>query len=145
VAVVVNAIDDQLKGSAQLRVALSTETIRPLRALLDAAESTGRLVLLVSDHGNIISQRFVGAAVRSAGRAGEESESGARYRTLGPSESAMPDELELPAGALVTPAGVDRVAVAVHETVRYTSVHRPAAEVIPRPRSSKLRPELHQE
>ncbi|WP_437905306.1 BREX-2 system phosphatase PglZ [Sorangium sp. So ce327] len=122
VAVVVNAIDDQLKGSAQLRVALSTATIRPLRALLDAAESTGRLVLLVSDHGNISSQRFVGAAVRSAGRAGEESESGARYRTLGPSESAMPDEIELPAGALVTPAGVDRVAVAVHETVRYTSV-----------------------
>ncbi|WP_437291035.1 BREX-2 system phosphatase PglZ [Sorangium sp. So ce406] len=122
VAVVVNAIDDQLKGSAQLHVMLSTETIRPLRALLDAAESTGRLVLLVSDHGNISWRRFLGAAVRSAGRGGEEGESGARYRTLGPSESAMPDEIELPVGALVTPAGVDRVAVAVHEAVRYTSV-----------------------
>jgi hypothetical protein len=125
VAVVVNAIDDQLKGSAQLRVTLSTEHIRPLRALLDAAESTGRLLLLVSDHGNISSQRFVGEAVRVVGVGGKEREGmerGARHRGLEAEESAAPDEIALPAGALLMPKGVDRVAVAVPETLRYTSV-----------------------
>jgi hypothetical protein len=121
VAVVVNAIDDQLKGSAQLRVTLSTDTIRPLKALLEAAETTGRLVLLVSDHGNISSQRFVGAEVRSTGKEVEGAERGARHRSLGASEVAMPDEIELPAGALALPSGEGRVAVAIHETLRYTS------------------------
>jgi len=108
VAVVVNAIDDQLKGSAQLRVTLSTEHIRPLRALLDAAESTGRLLLLVSDHGNISSQRFVGEAVRVVGVGGKEREGmerGARHRGLEAGESAAPDEIALPAGALLMPKG----------------------------------------
>ncbi|XXT25144.1 BREX-2 system phosphatase PglZ [Sorangium sp. So ce429] len=122
VAVVVNAIDDQLKGSAQLHVTLSAERIRPLRGLLEAAESTGRLVLLVSDHGNIGSMRFIGAAVRSAGKEIEGAERGARYRSLAPSDTAAADEIELPAGALVMPEGVNRVAVAVHETLRYTSM-----------------------
>ncbi|WP_437338613.1 BREX-2 system phosphatase PglZ [Sorangium sp. So ce394] len=122
VAVVVNAIDDQLKGSAQLHVPLSAERIRPLRALLEAAESTGRLVLLVSDHGNVRSLRLIGAAVRSAGKEIEGAERGARYRALGPSDTAAPDEIELPAGPLAMPKGADRVAVAVHETLRYTSM-----------------------
>jgi hypothetical protein len=122
VAVVVNAIDDQLKGSAQLRVTLSTRHIPALDALLTAAESTGRLVLLVSDHGNVNSLRFLGAAVRSAGKDGEGGERGARHRGLGAAEAAMPDEIELPAGALPMPNGQDRVAAAVHETLRYTSL-----------------------
>lgn len=122
VAVVVNAIDDQLKGSAQLRVTLSMEHIRPLRALLDAAEDTGRLVLLTSDHGNVSSQRFVGAAVRTGGKDPEGMERGARHRFLRAGENASSDEIELPAGALAGAKGIDRVAVAVHETVRYTSV-----------------------
>ena len=122
VAVVVNAIDDQLKGSAQLRVTLSTTRIPALDALLKVAESTGRLVLLVSDHGNITSQRFIGAAVRTAGRETEGAERGARHRGLGASESALPDEIEVPAGALPMARGQSRIAAAVHETLRYTSL-----------------------
>lgn len=121
VAVVVNAIDDQLKGSAQLRVTLSTEHIRPLRALLAAAESTGRLVLLVSDHGNISSQRFVGTAARAVDAGPEGADRGARHRWLRAGEAAANDEIALPPGALPAPKGMDRVAVAVHEALRYTS------------------------
>jgi hypothetical protein len=121
VAVVVNAIDDQLKGSAQLRVTLSTRHIPALDALLDAAFRTGRVVLLLSDHGNISSQRFIGAAVRSTGKEVEGAERGARHRGLAAAEAALPDEIELPAGALAMPKGTDRVAVAVHETLRYTT------------------------
>ena len=122
VAVVVNAIDDRLKGSAQLRVMLSTRHIPALDALLTAAESTGRIVLLVSDHGHINSLRFIGAPVQNPGNGGEGEGLGARHRGLGASEAAMPDEIELPAGALPMPRGQDRVAVAVHETRRYTSL-----------------------
>lgn len=119
VGVVVNAIDDQLKGSAQLRVSLTRDHIVPLRALLEAAESAGRLVLLCSDHGNISSLRFIGAPVRAT-HAEEGVESGARYRLLREKQKAETDEVELPFGALPAPKGYDRVAVAVAETVRYT-------------------------
>ena len=121
VGVVVNAIDDQLKGSPQLRVSFSTESIPPLSALLKAAESTGRLVLLTSDHGHVTMQRFLGAAVRSVGKETEGMERGARHRFLRESEAAGEDEIELPVGALAKVKGFDRVAVAVHETLRYTS------------------------
>jgi len=119
VAVVVNAIDDQLKGSTQMRVRFSVDDIRPLRDLLDAAEDTGRLVLLTSDHGNVTWRRFVGAAVRS-GKDPEGMDRGARHRFLREGESAQGDEIELPVGALARTKGVDRVAVAVHESLRYT-------------------------
>ncbi|MDC3959009.1 BREX-2 system phosphatase PglZ [Polyangium jinanense] len=122
VAVVVNAIDDQLKGSVQLRVTLSVEHILPLKELLKAAEDTGRLVLLVSDHGNVNWQRFVGAAVRTGGKDPEGMDRGARHRFLRAEEAAAPDEIELPVGALAGVKGVDRVAVAVHEAIRYTPV-----------------------
>ncbi len=121
VGVVVNAIDDQLKGSAQLRITLTRDHIVPLRALLEAAESAGRLVLLCSDHGNISSLRFIGAPVRSAD-AKDGVESGARYRLLRAKQKAETGEIELPIGALLAPEGYDRVAVAVSETLRYTSL-----------------------
>lgn len=119
VGVVVNAIDDQLKGSAQLRVSFTRDHIVPLRALLEAAESSGRLVLLCSDHGNISSLRFIGAPARAT-RAEEGVENGARYRLLREKQKVEADEIELPLGALSAPKGYDRVALAVAETVRYT-------------------------
>jgi hypothetical protein len=118
VAVVVNAIDDQLKGSAQLRVELRAEHILPLGPLLEAADQTGRLVLLVSDHGHVSSQRFAGQAPRPAPSG--EVEGGARHRSLAAGETAQEDEIELPAGALGGPGGQGRLAVAVSERLRYT-------------------------
>ncbi len=121
VAVVVNAIDDQLKGAAQLRVSLSIEKIGPLRALLEAAEDTGRLVLLTSDHGNVTWRRFAGAMIR-AGKDPEGMDHGARHRFLRAGETASSEEIELPVGALAQAKSVDRVAVAVHESLRYTTL-----------------------
>lgn len=121
VGVVVNAIDDQLKGSAQLRVRLTARDILPLVALLDEADRRGRLVLLVSDHGNIPSQRIAGQTAR--GGEVEGVERGARYRALAPSEGPMADEIELPAGALGGSKSGSRLAVAVHERLRYSPLH----------------------
>jgi hypothetical protein len=59
--------------------------------------------------------------VRSTGKEVEGAERGARHRGLAAAEAALPDEIELPAGALAMPKGTDRVAVAVHETLRYTT------------------------
>lgn len=119
VAVVVNAIDEQLKGSTQIRVRFNLDDIKPLKDLLDAAEDTGRLVLFTSDHGNVTWRRFVGAAVRNV-KDPEGMDHGARHRFLREGESAQGDEIELPVGALARTKGVDRVAVAVHESLRYT-------------------------
>lgn len=52
--VVVNAIDDHLARSDQLRTAWSPRDILPLGWLLDEARSAQRLVVLVSDHGHVI-------------------------------------------------------------------------------------------
>ena len=119
VAVVVNAIDDQLKGSAQLRIRLTLEHILPLKPLLEEADGAGRLVLLTSDHGHVPWQRMLKQTPRGASVEGAEM--GARHRTLGAGEQALADEVELPAGALGGPGGAGRLAVAVHEGLRYTA------------------------
>ncbi|HRI72147.1 MAG TPA: BREX-2 system phosphatase PglZ, partial [Polyangium sp.] len=116
VAVVVNAIDDQLKGSFQVRINWKKDRIPALQSLLEAAAHRGRLVLLVSDHGHVLSRRFVGAAVRT-GKDPEGMERGARHRVLRTGESAAADEIELPGGALG-----GRVAMAAHESIRYTQM-----------------------
>ncbi len=54
VAVVLNAIDDTLAKDEQLRLNWSLELIAPLRPLLEAARSSQRRVLLVSDHGHVL-------------------------------------------------------------------------------------------
>jgi hypothetical protein len=119
VAVVVNAIDDQLKGSAQIRVKLTRDHILPLGPLLNAADRSGRLVLLTSDHGHVPWQRMLRQAQRRA--VAEGAEMGARHRSLGPGEQALAEEIELPAGALGGANGAGRLAIAVHESIRYTA------------------------
>ncbi len=53
VAVVVNAIDDELAGAEQVRGRWTLDAIRPLAALLQAARDGGRLVILAGDHGHV--------------------------------------------------------------------------------------------
>ena len=119
VGVVVNAIDDQLKGSSQVRTELSVHTIPVLQALLDAAEQTGRAVLLCSDHGNISSQRFAGTPPvlpkKTTGSTG-----GARWRLLQGDEEPGAHEVKVPAGALGTVEEPTFVAVPFDEVTRYT-------------------------
>jgi len=54
VGVVVNAVDDHLTRGDQIRVEWNARVIRPLEELLGAAESAGRAVVLVSDHGHVL-------------------------------------------------------------------------------------------
>lgn len=54
VGAVVNAIDDHLARSDQLRTPWSVRDILPLRWLLEEARAAGRLVVLASDHGHVI-------------------------------------------------------------------------------------------
>lgn len=62
VAVVVNAVDDHLGSGDQIHVNWSATSIRPLGWVLDAAEASGRLVVLVADHGHVLER---GGAPRS--------------------------------------------------------------------------------
>lgn len=58
VAVVINAIDTSLKGDPQVGTKWTSETIKPLWPLLEAARDAGRSVLIVSDHGHVPSDLF---------------------------------------------------------------------------------------
>jgi hypothetical protein len=92
VAVVVNAIDEQLKGSLQVAVDYSKTPILPLEALLSAADGAERAVLLVADHGHV-----AGDAMRVAGgRIPAGREGGARWRALAEGEQPQEGEVRLP-------------------------------------------------
>ena len=54
VGVVLNAVDDHLAKSDQLRLRWGTEQFRQLAALLEAARVSGRTVVLTSDHGHVM-------------------------------------------------------------------------------------------
>lgn len=92
VAVVVNAIDEQLKGSLQVAVDYSKTPILPLEALLSAADGAERAVLLVADHGHVAgdAMRVVGGRI-PVGREG-----GARWRALAEGEQPHDGEVLLP-------------------------------------------------
>ncbi len=92
VAVVVNAIDEQLKGSLQVAIDYSKTPILPLEALLSAADGAERAVLLVADHGHAAgdAMRVVGGRI-PVGREG-----GARWRALAEGEHPQDGEVLLP-------------------------------------------------
>lgn len=92
VAVIVNGIDSQLAGSYQVDVDYSRVAIRPLEALLSAAEGKERAVLLVADHGHVPGD----AMTIVAGRCSGKRVFGARYRALLEGEAPEPDEVQLP-------------------------------------------------
>ncbi|MCG5541819.1 MULTISPECIES: BREX-2 system phosphatase PglZ [unclassified Halorhodospira] len=54
IGVVLNAIDDHLAKSDQIRLKWGTEQFRQLSALLEAARINGRTVILTSDHGHVM-------------------------------------------------------------------------------------------
>jgi len=92
VAVVVNAIDEQLKGSLQVAMDYTKASILPLDALLSAADGAERAVLLVADHGHV-----AGDAMRVlGGRIPPGREGGARWRALAEGEEPHAEEVRLP-------------------------------------------------
>lgn len=73
VGVVINAIDDTLAKSEQIRIDWNVETIPLLAELLECARVAGRAVVLTSDHGHVLER---GSKLRSGGP-------GERYRLPG--------------------------------------------------------------
>jgi hypothetical protein len=112
VGVVVNTIDDQLKGSKQLRVRYTLDAIKPLRDLMTAAEEAGRAVMLVADHGHVS-----GARMQYVGTAFEDK--GTRWRALKPGEEPKAGEVEFAADRIWCPPGIERLALLYRETDTY--------------------------
>lgn len=102
-AVIVNVADDDLSGAPQLDAGITAANVPVLGAILKLAAFHRRVVLLVADHGHVVGSRVVGR------KALPGTEGGQRYRTLGPSEAPLPEELELPA-SVWRPKGASRVA-----------------------------------
>ena len=95
VAVVVNAVDEDLKSSVQVAKDYSQAPVLPLEALLSAAEEGERAVLLVADHGHVLGD----GAKTLAGRLGNGRPGGARWRALARDEEPAAEEVALPSGA----------------------------------------------
>lgn len=108
VGVVVNAIDDHLARSDQLRTAWSARDILPLGWLLDAARGAERLVVLASDHGHVLEH---GSQLRPS-----PAGSGERWRVLGDVEVGAGEVLV--AGTRVLASGGSCV-LASSDRVRY--------------------------
>ncbi|MCP4502876.1 MAG: BREX-2 system phosphatase PglZ [Deltaproteobacteria bacterium] len=124
VGVVVNTIDDQLKGSPQFSASLSLGDITPLCELLAAAAKAGRAVLLCSDHGHITSQRFSETSAALPKRKTKDdikANISARWRPIGEEEEADVGEVALTSHL----AESGRIALAVDEKLRYVGqVHQ---------------------
>jgi len=104
---VINAVDDQLSGAAQVAQRWRIETLSVLVQLLEAAADAGRLVLITSDHGHVLEHD-------TAYVAGDEE--GQRYRNQA---SRLSEHEVAVAGARVVRPG-NRVVLPWSERIRYT-------------------------
>ncbi len=111
VACVVNAIDDDLDGTTQVRPRYRIDDLPIVRDLLRCAFDAGRSVLVVADHGHVPGARLQYRAATGI--------CGGRWRTLAPGEQVQPYEVAIDAQSGWLPAGADRVALLYRETDRY--------------------------
>ena len=114
VGVVVNAIDEELKGSSQVTLDYSQVPIKPLSGLMNAAWGKERIVMLVSDHGYVLGDAIKPHDHPMPGKR----PGGKRWRTLGPDDELFPFELELPEGCW-KPRGTERIAAIWDEKVAH--------------------------
>lgn len=115
VALVVNAIDDQLKAGPQVRVEHTVDTIRPLRDLLERATLANRAVLLVSDHGHVSGARME----RLPYRRPEGEMGGARWRIDRAPTDRTDAEVSCGGSYVWRPPGAERIALIARETSSY--------------------------
>lgn len=114
VAIVVNAIDDSLKGNPATRHAWGVENIASLPDLMERARASGRAVLLASDHGHVPADLLEIKGTQAGG--------GARWRPLtSPNDVVHDFEVALPAGRVWAPKGAYGVALMADETGRWES------------------------
>ncbi|MGD0679087.1 MAG: BREX-2 system phosphatase PglZ [Polyangiaceae bacterium] len=112
VAIVINAIDSSLKGDTQQDSRWTYETIRPLRDLLDAAQETGRAVLLAADHGHVPADRLQSV--------GSPPDSKARWRVWKrPDEPIADYEIAIEKQYAWAPAGAHGVILLADDAHRY--------------------------
>jgi hypothetical protein len=114
VGLVVNAIDEQLKGGRQVRVEYRLRTIKPLRDVLEAAARAGRAVLMVADHGHVPGGRMSRLQV-------PVERGGARWRVLKEGEEPHPNEVVFSEEVVWRPRGFKRVALLFGEGDSYGS------------------------
>lgn len=107
VAVVLNAVDDSLaKGRQSTDPGWPITDVTGLPQLLERAATTGRIVVLTSDHGHILEH---GSELRTC------TGGGARWRPDG--APVQPDEVLVTGPRVLTPSG--RAILAASEQVRY--------------------------
>lgn len=104
VGIVVNAVDDQLRGGPQLRARYRVDDIRPMRDIIREAREAGRAILLASDHGHVPGARLQYVPVSGDG-------GGARWRPLGSGEAVGPKEVAVGGDSAWRRKGVERVAL----------------------------------
>lgn len=115
IGVVLNDVDDALdKGARGDRTSWALENVTHFEALLDAARSFDRPVVLVSDHGHVL-DRSTANDVPTRTSSADKSQ---RYRSA-EAEAASADEILL-SGPRVMDCGGTLIA-AVSEQVRYTA------------------------
>jgi hypothetical protein len=115
VGLVVNALDDQLKGARQIRVPSDLSHIKPLARLLSEAAEANRAVLLIADHGHVRSDRM-----RPVGRPGD----GRRYRALAESETPESYEVVVSKDVAWVERGKSKVAMLYRDSDSYgTATH----------------------
>lgn len=108
VGVVINAVDDHLNKSEQLRTTWIVDTFRVLDALLHEARQAGRAVVLTADHGHVLEANLEKLAD------GEQE----RWRT---GDAPLVDgEIEITGPRLEAGAGLERAVLLWSEGRRYS-------------------------
>ena len=106
VAVVINAVDDHLMKSDQLRLRWNLAQFKGMDALLAEARSSERTLLFTSDHGHVLDQD---AVMRG-------SSPNARWRE--PNLESYPGEISLQGPRIKAATGLDKVVLAWHGKLR---------------------------
>lgn len=119
VGVVLNAIDDQLKGSREVRVAYGVGTIKPLEELLSLAMASGRAVLMVADHGHVTSSRM--------GPARPQTATSTRWRWLPEGAEPEADEVVVSGKDIPRGPGGESVAMLFRETDTFKAMRHEGA------------------
>lgn len=115
VGVVLNAIDDQLTGKPSYEVHANRTTIKALEPLLKLAAEATRAVLMIGDHGHVVSSR-----PHTGVDAGKTEKT--RYRELAEGEAPVAErEIVLAGNNAYTERKGRRLAMLYAETDRYVS------------------------
>lgn len=114
VGIVVNAIDDALKGNPATRHPWGVDNIASLADLLEKARECGRAVLLAADHGHVPADLLEFKGTPAGG--------GARWRPLASASDPLQDfEVAFPSGRAWAPKGAWGVALMADDTGRWGS------------------------